>query len=460
MKRWALPAVLVVVVGAALLVGCGRASSPGGQSPAPLTERASNPSTPERPGEQSFELSSRQDSNLAGVPAGITEEGTPYRGDPNATVTLVEFSDFQCPFCRRHFLQTQPTLDERYIAKGVVRHVFKHFPLSRIHPQAEPAAQAALCAGVQGKFWPMHDLLFQRQDEWAGQDDAATYFRRYAKELGLDMALYDACWQAQPFTDLIRRDVEEGQALGVTGTPTFFVNDWRIEGAQPLEAFVEVIERAARGERPTPTPTPSYADLHPFEPNPETPGRTYWGDAYIGAAKAPVVILEVSDLLCPYCRKHHLEVWPEFKARYVDTGQVRVVFKHLLGHQGSDVAAEAAECAGNQGQFFEYVDLLYKEADAWKALDSEAMKAAFVRYAAGLGLREDAFSACLENHEMREKVLNDHRTVLAANVTGTPTFIIIVGTTSLGRIPGFIPLAQWEEVMAQVQTWLETHGQN
>lgn len=393
---------------------------------------------------------------MPGVPAGVTEDGAPFRGSPDAAVTMVEYSDFQCPFCRRHAEQTAPQLDEQYVATGKVKHVYKNFPLRKIHPQAEPAAQAALCAGVQGKFWPMHDMLFERQDMWAGQEDAAPIFRQFAEELGLDMDAFDACWKAQPFTEQIQRELEEGAARGVSGTPAFFINDWFVSGAQSLETFQSIIEKALAGERPTPTPTLSYADLHPFDPDPDNPGRTYMGDAFIGSPDAPVVILEVSDILCPYCRRHHTEVWPEFKQKYVDTGKVRVVFKHLLGHSNSEPPAEAAECAGNQGQFFPYVDLLYARVDEWKDLNGQPLVDTFVEYAKEVGVKDtDAFRACLDDHKMQEKVRLDHRTVLQANVRGTPTFIVIANGQALGRIPGFITLKQWDEVMKQVEEALQ-----
>ncbi len=242
----------------------------------------------------------------------------------------------------------------------------------------------------------------------------------------------------------------------MSGTPAFFINDWFVSGAQSLETFQSIIEKALAGERPTPTPTLSYADLHPFDPDPDNPGRTYMGDAFIGSPDAPVVILEVSDILCPYCRRHHTEVWPEFKQKYVDTGKVRVVFKHLLGHSNSEPPAEAAECAGNQGQFFPYVDLLYARVDEWKDLNGEALVDTFVEYAKEVGVKDtDAFRACLDEHKMQEKVRLDHRTVLQANVRGTPTFIVIANGQALGRIPGFITLKQWDEVMKQVEEALQ-----
>lgn len=428
-------------------------------TPTPTFTLTPSPPPPPSPPQEAvkgkdFVLATTQDSNMPGVPAGVTEDGALYRGQPDAPVTMTEFSDFQCPFCLRHFRQTQPQLDEQYIVSGKVRHVFKNFPLTSIHPQAEPAAEAALCAGVQGKFWPMHDLLFERQDEWAGKANAAEVFRAFAEEIGLDMTAYDACWEAQPFAQQIEREIAEGLERGVSGTPAFFINDWFISGAQDVNTFQAIIEKALAGERPTPTPTPSYADLHPFDPNPDTPGRTYMGDAFIGSEDAAIVIVEVSDLQCPYCRQHHLTVWPEFKQKYVDTGKVRVVFKHLLGHSNSEPAAEAAECAGNQGQLFAYADLLYEKTDEWAGQGGDTLWETFKAYADTLGLDREAFDACLDNHEMREKVQTDHRVVLQANVRGTPTFIVIAKGQVLGRVPGLITMAQWDEVMKQVEDFL------
>jgi len=393
---------------------------------------------------------------MPGVTAGVTEDGAPFRGNPDASVTIVEYSDFQCPFCARHFEQTQPTLDEEYIKTGKVRYVFKNFPLTSIHSQAIPAAQAALCAGVQGKFWPMHDMLFKRQKEWAGQETYAAVFRGFAEELGLDMDAYDACWEAQPFAEQIDAELAEGGQRGVSGTPAFFINDWFLSGAQPIEAFRNAIDNALAGKSPEPTPTPSYADLHPFEPNPDTPYRTYLGDAYIGSADAPIVVVEISDLLCPWCRRHHEEVWPQFKEKYVDTGQVRVVFKHFLGHQpGSQVAAEAAECAGNQGLFFDYAQTLYDRTDDWRPLKDDALVTQLKAYAAELGADTATFDACMDNHKMQDKVLSDHRTVTKAGVRGTPTFIIIANGRALGRVPGFVPMEQWDDIMSQVTALLK-----
>ncbi len=444
-----------------LVASCGQGSpspTPSAPTPEPIATAttAAAPSPSADTGATHYTLAKEQDSNIPGVPAGVTDEGVPYRGDPNAPVTIEEYSDFQCPFCRRYAEDTEPQIVEKYLKSGKVRILFHQFPLRNLHPQADLAAQAALCAGVQGKFWPMHDMLFERQSDWSGKGDAEKTFREFAQKLGLDEDAFARCLKAQPFADTVEKDIQAGQAKGVRGTPTFFVNGWTITGAESFGTFQGVIEKALKGERPTPTPTPSYGDLHPFEPNPETPGRTYMGDAYIGSGTAPVVLLEISDPLCPYCKKHHLEVWPDFKKEFVDTGKVRVVYKHLLGRgPKSLLPAEAAECAGNQQRFFDYIDTLFAHVDEWSKQSGDTLTQTLVKYADELGLDTKAFSTCLEKHEMREKVQRDSQTMIRANVRSTPTFIVIVGDRSLGRIPGFLTMDQWRKVMAQVDDALK-----
>ncbi len=455
-SKWLILAFALLVLG---LAACGGKQTPTSvpPTPEPITTNTPGPSPKNvESASQTYVLAQEQDSNIPGVKAGITKEGYPYRGDPEAVVTIEEFSDFQCPFCRRYITETEPQIIDTYIKTGKARVIFRQFPLRQLHPQADLAAEAALCAGVQGKFWPMHDMLFEHQAEWSGKPNADEIFQEFAQKLGLDEKAFVQCLKAQPFADFLDKEIEAGKAKGVRGTPTFFVNDWTIGGAESFGVFQNVIEKALKGEKPTPTPTPSYGDLHPFEPNPETPGRTYLGDAYVGSGTAPVVLLEISDPLCPYCKKHHLEVWPEFKKEYVDTGKVRVVYKHLLGRgPKSLVPAEAAECAGNQQKLFDYMDTLYAHTDEWSKQSGDALIKTLVKYAEELGLDTKTFSTCLKNHEMREKVQKDNQAMIRANIRTTPTFIIIVGDRALGRIPGFLTLDQWRKVMSQVQETLE-----
>ncbi|MBF0260201.1 MAG: DsbA family protein [Magnetococcales bacterium] len=155
------------------------------------------------------------------------------RGDAKAPVTIIEFSDFECPYCRR----AQATLKKVTEAYGdKVRMVFRHYPLP-FHAKAPKASEAAQCAADQGKFWPMHDVLFEDK---AGLDPADL--KKTAKTIGLDMAAFDKCFDSGKHGARITADLTDGKKLGVTGTPTFFINGVRVVGAQPFEKFKSVID--------------------------------------------------------------------------------------------------------------------------------------------------------------------------------------------------------------------------
>ncbi len=169
-------------------------------------------------------------------------ENVTAMGDPNAPVTIVEFSDYQCPYCLRHFQQTMPQLKKEYIDTGKVRYVFKDFPLS-FHEQAMPAAMAAECAGEQGKYWEMHDKLFGERDKWNENPNVNDVMKQFAKELGLDEKQFNACFDSEKYKDEILADQQEGMAAGVQGTPAFFINGQFLSGAQPYEVFKQIIDQ-------------------------------------------------------------------------------------------------------------------------------------------------------------------------------------------------------------------------
>lgn len=164
----------------------------------------------------------------------------PVRGTATAPVTIVEYSDFHCPFCRR----VQPTLAallEKY--PGKVRLVYKHLPLDGLHPQARRVSEAAWCAGKQDKFWGFHDAVYA--DSSSEGSDATL--ARYATAAGLDTAAFTSCLANPETKAAIQRDVAQGEALGLNSTPGFFVNGREVRGAQPIEAFEAIIEEELRG---------------------------------------------------------------------------------------------------------------------------------------------------------------------------------------------------------------------
>ena len=180
----------------------------------------------------------------------VSLDDDPVRGDPDAPVTLVEFSDFQCPFCARFHTQTLPAIQENYIDTGKINFVYRDFPIQSIHPNAIPAALASECADDQGKFWEMHDMIFENQGNWQDLQlaQSASLFREYAIEIGLNMDEFDPCMTSGKYLEEIQNDLNDGRAYGVTGTPGFFIGNEKIGftkiiGAQPFSSFQRVIEQ-------------------------------------------------------------------------------------------------------------------------------------------------------------------------------------------------------------------------
>ena len=163
----------------------------------------------------------------------VTGDG-PAQGPQDAPVTIVEFSDFQCPFCRRAEGTVKQLLD-RYHDR--VRFVYRHFPLE-MHPRARPAAEAAACADEQGRFWDYHEKLFANPPALEDAD-----LQRYATELGLDTTAFQQCVSQHKTKDVVNSDFEAGKAAGVSGTPAFFVNGLMITGARPVDSFTKVIDK-------------------------------------------------------------------------------------------------------------------------------------------------------------------------------------------------------------------------
>ncbi len=177
-------------------------------------------------------------------PVEVSADDDPALGPEDAPVVIIEFSDFQCPFCKRFHASTLPQIIEEYVKPGKVRFVYRDFPLTRIHPNAGLAALAAECADEQGRFWPYHDRLFERQDEWGPSPNAQALFERYAEELGLNVEQFSACLSEQRYAEEVIKDLQDGVKYGVRGTPAFFINGRKLEGAHPFERFKALIDAA------------------------------------------------------------------------------------------------------------------------------------------------------------------------------------------------------------------------
>lgn len=170
-----------------------------------------------------------------------TVDDDPAIGQDDAPITLIEFTDYQCPFCSRHYTETYGKIKSEYVDTGKVKVVVRDFPLS-FHPNAQKAAEAAECAGDQGKYFEMHDLLFEKQQEWSNLSPALGQFKKYAADLKLNAGTFASCLDGGTNAEEVQKDMADGSASGIDGTPGFWIlgpdgKNQKISGAYPFDTF-------------------------------------------------------------------------------------------------------------------------------------------------------------------------------------------------------------------------------
>lgn len=194
-------------------------------------------------------------STVKSVGADGSKANIPERKDAakagGGKVTIVEFSDFQCPFCQDFFNKSYKDIKQKYVDTGKVNFVYRHFPLSSIHPDAQKAAEASECANRQGKFFDYHDMLFQKmipisQANPKGGGLDTQSLKNYAVQLGLDTAKFNACLDNGETKAVVTADMEAANKAGVSGTPTLFIDGVKVVGSLPFSNFEEVIEAALK----------------------------------------------------------------------------------------------------------------------------------------------------------------------------------------------------------------------
>lgn len=329
------------------------------------------------------------------------------RGRADAPVVITEFSDFQCPACGYVAREVIPQLIERYVDTGKVRFVYREFPLESLHPLAQKASEAAVCAGAQDKYWEMNERLFAKQEEWSAEGVTPTdLFKRYAKELGLDVSAFNRCLDSGQAAIAVQEDQMAGQMAGVQATPTFFVNDLPVEGGLPIESFGLVIDYVAAGG-PRPEIIPEPGDPH-LRGNPQS---------------ARAIAVAFVDYASAASAQHAREVLPELVKTYIDTGQL-IYILHPWS-EGADSpsaqAAAAAECAGQQGKFWEMHDQLFAQQDTW--LKAANPQDSFADYAASLQLDADQFAECLGSDWARLRVQAGRVVGALYGVPSAPAFL-------------------------------------
>jgi len=168
------------------------------------------------------------------------------KGRRDAPVTLYEMSDFQCPYCRAFALGTMPLLEQEYITTGKVRLVYINLPLTSVHSNAQAAAQVAVCAARQDRFWPMHDLLFRHQDDWAKLPKPEAFLLALGDSARLDHAALARCLAAKATASEVDADAARARRAGAVSTPTFYVEGGLLEGAAPVTVFRAVLDSIYR----------------------------------------------------------------------------------------------------------------------------------------------------------------------------------------------------------------------
>ena len=218
------------------------ATSADATTPVGAASAATSPSTVQRGAHAEGDTSVRELQRRA--------DRSRIAGDSAAKVWMVEVSDFQCPFCARFHAESYDLIKKEYVATGRVKLAYVNFPLP-MHANAFPAAEASLCAGAQGRFWEMHDILFRTQEAWSNRASATALFDTLARAAGVQLPAFQRCMRGRVMQGLVQQDLDRGTQSGIRSTPTFFIGDTAIRGAQPITVFRQVLDtalaRAARG---------------------------------------------------------------------------------------------------------------------------------------------------------------------------------------------------------------------
>jgi protein-disulfide isomerase len=459
MKRISLPVFLVTALAltTSSLTGC--TGNRGGKK---TEDAAAAPGTPGAPGKviTMDDVDESLNAKVQGERFRVTyNDKDPYTGSEDPLVTIVEFSDFQCPFCSKFTDMLHEVLKDPAYAKDV-RVVFKQFPLP-MHKDAALGSEAALAAGDQGKFWEMHDLLFKNQKAMTRAD-----VEKYAEQIGLDLAKFKEALDKGTHKAKVQADMDMGKQFGVRGTPSFFINGkWQrgapraIEGLKKLiddekaaaEQLIkdgakreEVYARIMKAAKDKRTEPPPENKPRPGQPDPNTnyavpvDGRPAWGQA-----DALVTIVEFSDFQCPFCNRVN-PTMKQIKETYPK--DVRIVFRQLplSFHDRARPAAKAALAAAQQGKFWEMHDALFANQ---KALDDKSLET----YASQIpGLNLDQWKKDLADPKLETMTKEDETVASKFGASGTPAFFVN------GRfVSGAQPFEEFDRLIKEEKTKAE-----
>lgn len=347
----------------------------------------------------------------------------PVRGPEDAAVTVVAFSDFECPYCQRGH-STLLELEQQY--RGKIRIAYKAFPLD-FHPHAMIAALAVRTAHEYGKFWEFHDRLLSQQ----GLD--FQRIQQYAVEVGLDLDVLARDIQALKYGPSVRRDMRQAYRLGVRGTPAYYINGRRVSGAKPKEFLQQMIDEELQLAAKWRDKGIAGKDLYAY-----AIAEGYREVEYEGAARklrpdriynvpvgtspqrgpktAPVTIITFGDFECPFCARGN-DTLERMRSRYGE--QLRVVYRNypLPFHSHAFLAARGSMYAQSEGKFWEFHDALYE-------LRAEFDEDALVEVAKKVGLKAKPFRQALHSDQFDAKILGDQNLARKVGVSGTPAYFV------------------------------------
>ncbi len=357
----------------------------------------------------------------------------PVKGDAEAKVTIVEWSDFQCPFCGR-VVPTLEQIEKNYGAD--VRVAFKQNPLP-MHPNAPYAAKASLAAHKQGKFWQMHDKLFEANNSRGADALNADKVDQMARDLGLDMEKFKADANSPETAQIIAADQAQAAKLGANGTPHFFINGARISGAMPYDSFKAVVdaqlkranqllssgvsrrdlyENLVKDGMAAPAPQPQQQQQQQAPPPPQARNVDPGDGPALGGKRPKVTIVEWSDFQCPFCSR----VEPTLK-QITDTykDDVRIVWRNepLSFHPNALPAAKAAMAAARQGKFWQMHDLMF-------AHQGDLSDAKYEEWARQIGVDVARWKKDKESPEVAAQIQKDASYGQSVGADGTPSFFI------------------------------------
>ncbi len=429
MKKYSIIAILIVALA---LQGCGNTEPNLNEAPEPegratdidkIKQVAAEMEGKELPPERSSEVQEVKVED-------ISIEGQPIRGNLKAPVTIIEFSDFQCPLCVKFHTDTGKRLKKEYLDTGKAKLVFRDLPLYNIHEYAMIAAKSGECARSQGKFWEMHDYMFENQYAWQ-TPDARNILKNAAREFGVDVERFDTCLDSDEALEAIGTDFYTAKSLKVGGTPTFFINGKKVVGYKTFEQLSELIDQGRATDIDKIKQVA--AEMEGKELPPERSSEvqevkvediSIEGQPIRGNLKAPVTIIEFSDFQCPLCVKFHTDTGKRLKKEYLDTGKAKLVFRDLPLyniHEYAMIAAKSGECARSQGKFWEMHDYMFENQYAWQTPDARNI---LKNAAREFGVDVERFDTCLDSDEALEAIGTDFYTAKSLKVGGTPTFFI------------------------------------